>query len=36
MFGPVFESFQTFFQSFSVDDLFIALVTALVAAFFGG
>lgn len=36
MFGELFPSFQDWFLSFSVDDLFIALVTAIVAAFFGG
>jgi hypothetical protein len=36
MFGELFPSFQTFFASFFVDDLFIVLLAAIVAAFFGG
>lgn len=36
MFGPVWESFQTFFQPFDVSELVLAIVNIFAAVFFGG
>jgi hypothetical protein len=36
MFGPLFESFQTFFQAFAVDTLILSIAGLFFAMLFGG